>query len=240
MPRARSTGAAPSPSCSSCSACRDRVRRAVGGLAREPIDPARGRAEPSCDEAGRVDDARGYRHGRRGDAAAQPSEVAVTRPTTRPPPWRRPPSSRAPSIARASRSARPTTSTSASPSPRADCGAASTITARNRSGAGIDRLELNTVMARLGGLDLGPVTVDGTSAQARRSTTRRSSCRSVACSRTARRRPSSSRSRPASARRSAARAGCSRAPTASSTCIAGSRGSAASAGSTAPTTATRS
>ena len=37
-----------------------------------------------------------------------------------------------------------------------------TITARNRSGAGIDRLELNTVMARLGALDLGPVTVDGT------------------------------------------------------------------------------
>ena len=36
-----------------------------------------------------------------------------------------------------------------------------TITAQNRSGAGIDRLELNTVMARLGALDLGTVTVDG-------------------------------------------------------------------------------
>ena len=36
-----------------------------------------------------------------------------------------------------------------------------TISARNRSGGGIDRLELNTVMARLGALDLGPVTVDG-------------------------------------------------------------------------------
>ena len=35
------------------------------------------------------------------------------------------------------------------------------ITAQNRSGAGIDRLELNTVMARLGALDLGTVTVDG-------------------------------------------------------------------------------
>jgi hypothetical protein len=37
-----------------------------------------------------------------------------------------------------------------------------TITARNDSGAGIDRLELNTVMARLGALRLGTVTVDGT------------------------------------------------------------------------------
>jgi aminopeptidase N len=35
------------------------------------------------------------------------------------------------------------------------------ITVQNRSGAGIDRLELNTVMARLGGLRLGPTTVDG-------------------------------------------------------------------------------
>lgn len=37
-----------------------------------------------------------------------------------------------------------------------------TISAENRSGAGIDRLELNTVMARLGALSLGTVTVDGT------------------------------------------------------------------------------
>jgi hypothetical protein len=36
-----------------------------------------------------------------------------------------------------------------------------TIRARNQSGAGIDRLELNTVMARLGHLHLGAVTVDG-------------------------------------------------------------------------------
>jgi hypothetical protein len=36
-----------------------------------------------------------------------------------------------------------------------------TISARNASGAGIDRLELNTVMARLGALRLGTVTVDG-------------------------------------------------------------------------------
>jgi hypothetical protein len=36
-----------------------------------------------------------------------------------------------------------------------------TINARNDSGAGIDRLELNTVMARLGALRLGTVTVDG-------------------------------------------------------------------------------
>jgi aminopeptidase N len=35
------------------------------------------------------------------------------------------------------------------------------ITAQNRSGAGIDRLELNTVMPRLGGMRLGPTTVDG-------------------------------------------------------------------------------
>ncbi len=35
------------------------------------------------------------------------------------------------------------------------------IRAQNRSGAGIDRLELNTVMARLGRLHLGKVTVDG-------------------------------------------------------------------------------
>ncbi len=37
-----------------------------------------------------------------------------------------------------------------------------TITARNESGAGIDRLELNTVMAPLGHLRLRSVTVDGT------------------------------------------------------------------------------
>ena len=37
-----------------------------------------------------------------------------------------------------------------------------TIVAGNRSGSGIDRLELNTVMARLGGLRLGTITVDGT------------------------------------------------------------------------------
>jgi hypothetical protein len=36
------------------------------------------------------------------------------------------------------------------------------VTAQNRSGAGIDRIELNTVMARLGGLRLGQVSVDGT------------------------------------------------------------------------------
>jgi hypothetical protein len=36
------------------------------------------------------------------------------------------------------------------------------IRAQNQSGAGIDRLELNTVMARLGHLHLGRVTVDGT------------------------------------------------------------------------------
>jgi hypothetical protein len=36
------------------------------------------------------------------------------------------------------------------------------VTAENRSGAGIDRIELNTVMARLGGLRLGEVSVDGT------------------------------------------------------------------------------
>ena len=34
------------------------------------------------------------------------------------------------------------------------------VSAQNRSGAGIDRIELNTVMARLGGLRLGAVTVD--------------------------------------------------------------------------------
>jgi hypothetical protein len=37
-----------------------------------------------------------------------------------------------------------------------------TITARNDSGAGVDRLRLNTVMGPLGGLALGTVTVDGT------------------------------------------------------------------------------
>ena len=42
-----------------------------------------------------------------------------------------------------------------------------TITARNESGAGIDRLNLNTVMARLGALDLGTVTVDGSKVKAR-------------------------------------------------------------------------
>jgi hypothetical protein len=36
-----------------------------------------------------------------------------------------------------------------------------TISAQNTSGGGIDRLELNTVMARLGALRLGTVTVDG-------------------------------------------------------------------------------
>ncbi len=42
-----------------------------------------------------------------------------------------------------------------------------TITARNDSGAGIDRLELNTVMGPLGALHLGAVTVDGTPVAAR-------------------------------------------------------------------------
>jgi len=42
-----------------------------------------------------------------------------------------------------------------------------TITARNDSGAGIDRLELNTVMGPLGRLRLGTVTVDGAAAAAR-------------------------------------------------------------------------
>jgi len=41
-----------------------------------------------------------------------------------------------------------------------------TIVAENRSGAGIDRVELNTVMARLGALSLGAVTVDGAGVQA--------------------------------------------------------------------------
>jgi hypothetical protein len=42
-----------------------------------------------------------------------------------------------------------------------------TITARNVSGAGIDRLELNTVMGPLGALHLGAVTVDGVRVAAR-------------------------------------------------------------------------
>lgn len=41
-----------------------------------------------------------------------------------------------------------------------------TITARNDSGGGIDRVELNTVMPRLGGMRLGSVTVDGTAVPA--------------------------------------------------------------------------
>jgi hypothetical protein len=40
------------------------------------------------------------------------------------------------------------------------------ITAENRSGAGIDRLELNTVMPRLGAMRLNSVTVDGTEVRA--------------------------------------------------------------------------
>jgi hypothetical protein len=44
-----------------------------------------------------------------------------------------------------------------------------TITARNDSGAGVDRLRLNTVMGPLGGLVLGAVTVDGRAATATRS-----------------------------------------------------------------------
>ena len=42
-----------------------------------------------------------------------------------------------------------------------------TITARNGSGGGIDRLELNTVMGPLGALRLGTVTVDGNTVAAR-------------------------------------------------------------------------
>jgi aminopeptidase N len=42
-----------------------------------------------------------------------------------------------------------------------------TITARNDSGGGIDRLELNTVMGPLGALRLGTVTVDGAAVAAR-------------------------------------------------------------------------
>src|SRR3954451_18737265 len=41
-------------------------------------------------------------------------------------------------------------------------GAATPIHVRNTSGGGIDRLELNTVAARLGSMHLGTVTVDGT------------------------------------------------------------------------------
>ena len=55
-----------------------------------------------------------------------------------------------------------------------------TITARNMSGAGIDRLELNTVMGPLGALRLGAVTVDGHRSSPG-STTRRSWSRSGAC-----------------------------------------------------------
>jgi aminopeptidase N len=44
-----------------------------------------------------------------------------------------------------------------------------TITARNDSGAGIDRLRLNTVMGPLGRLSLGRVTVDGRAVKATRS-----------------------------------------------------------------------
>ena len=40
------------------------------------------------------------------------------------------------------------------------------VTAQNRSGAGIDRIELNTLMARLGGLRLDRVAVDGTRVRA--------------------------------------------------------------------------
>src|SRR5205823_5955516 len=39
--------------------------------------------------------------------------------------------------------------------------AVSTMTVRNASGAPIDRVELNTVTARIGGLRLGTTTVDG-------------------------------------------------------------------------------
>ena len=45
-------------------------------------------------------------------------------------------------------------------------GVDTTLTATNTSGASIDRLELNTVAARLGGLRLGTVTVDGRTASA--------------------------------------------------------------------------
>ena len=44
-----------------------------------------------------------------------------------------------------------------------------TITARNDSGAGVDRVRLNTVMGPLGGLALGSVTVDGRQVPASRS-----------------------------------------------------------------------
>ena len=37
----------------------------------------------------------------------------------------------------------------------------STATIRNTSGGPIDRVELNTIATRLGGIDLQPVTVDG-------------------------------------------------------------------------------
>ena len=55
----------------------------------------------------------------------------------------------------------------------------STATIRNTSGAPIDRIELNTVAARLGSIQLHSVTVDG-APRPRRSATRRSSSRSAA------------------------------------------------------------
>ena len=114
-----------------------------------------------------------------------------------------------------------------------------TITARNESGGGIDRLELNTVMGPLGALRLGAVTVDGTAVAARLDDQTiivplggvlpadATAVIVVPFSATLRRR------RPAAT-------GCSRGRTASSTCTAGSRGSAAGPPSTARTTATRS
>ena len=61
----------------------------------------------------------------------------------------------------------------------------STATIRNTSGGPIDRVELNTIAARLGAIRLQPVTVDGVGRARRRSATRRSSCRSAGSCRSA-------------------------------------------------------
>ena len=94
---------------------------------------------------------------------------------------------------------------------RGDLGRLAARRSATRPAAPIDRVELNTIAARLGAIRLRPVTVDGARGRRPRSATRRSSCRSAASCR-----PAASTDGPgplrrdAAERRSPARTGCSR------------------------------
>ena len=140
------------------------------------------RARRSCSAAGRC------RSTRR--SAPSPSRRSPVPRRRR----RRPTSCRAPSSDRARCSTRPTTPTSGSSwGTRKIYGRLDGDRSATRRAAPIDRVELNTIAARLGGMPARPpVTVDGRAVAADASATRRSSCRSAGSCQPAARRTSGS------------------------------------------------